>query len=611
MPFLDREKILQGTPEKIIISAHNQMKENFNEETIDNFYQSYKDSSLHTILECSRYIFSEPTKGLPFYKQVMESGCVPYDAYYDERQKVKEYLEAYGSQMNTTTKNIYSSLYEFVDDLYKNHKQTIVSAEVIKENPDVVLEFCESSYDYLFKEGTWGDVKEKFDSLSPFGKILYTVENAKELDLEQELMATLESVYTECVETDSIDDFSSSMDTMMLVNNIMKDKAICESVNGYENKILKMCLEGLMKESPSITVTESVIAHDYEEPREIENAFESVNAILENQIDKTDSMTEVQTMWAYENVLRQYITCEHCLDYLIAESMNSDSDSELVSSYDVLTSYAEAMNYDPSTLTIEDGISIMAEATSELEETLAMMEYTRDGQQSTVMQHHATSLREEKDPKRKTVPSEKSDRWKENMDDHVDYSEYDDEQPKGPQAKPKMKKQDLHTRIQAKALDADVKAKSVKANLKKLGSDVIQTGKAILRVPGNVLTSIKDFIHGWKNLDETKRKEYMLKPGYRRKFYKTIKWALTYYVSFAIHPLLAIWAYFARKASKEKNQFLRNELAMELDTEISICDAKIEDAQNKDDQKQKYQLMRIRDKLKAEKTRVVANAKYV
>ena len=40
-------------------------------------------------------------------------------------------------------------------------------------------------------------------------------------------------------------------------------------------------------------------------------------------------------------------------------------------------------------------------------------------------------------------------------------------------------------------------------------------------------------------------------------------------------------------------------------------DAKIEDAQNKDDQKQKYQLMRIRDKLKAEKTRVVANAKYV
>ena len=66
-----------------------------------------------------------------------------------------------------------------------------------------------------------------------------------------------------------------------------------------------------------------------------------------------------------------------------------------------------------------------------------------------------------------------------------------------------------------------------------------------------------------------------------------------------------------RHFSKDKDRRLRNELTRELDAEIRICDEKINDANSDGDKQEKYKLMRIKEKLVAEKNRVQLNSKYI
>jgi hypothetical protein len=56
---------------------------------------------------------------------------------------------------------------------------------------------------------------------------------------------------------------------------------------------------------------------------------------------------------------------------------------------------------------------------------------------------------------------------------------------------------------------------------------------------------------------------------------------------------------------------IRNELVRELTTDLEVCKEKISDASANNDTKEKYRLMRIRDRLSAEIVRVKANSKYV
>ena len=66
-----------------------------------------------------------------------------------------------------------------------------------------------------------------------------------------------------------------------------------------------------------------------------------------------------------------------------------------------------------------------------------------------------------------------------------------------------------------------------------------------------------------------------------------------------------------RHYSKIKDSRIRTELARELDTEIQVCQAKIDDANSESDKTEKYKLMRIKSKLEAERDRVKWNSHYL
>ena len=172
-------------------------------------------------------------------------------------------------------------------------------------------------------------------------------------------------------------------------------------------------------------------------------------------------------------------------------------------------------------------------------------------------------------------------------------------------------KRPLFQRIQNKALDNDVKMKKSVAKGKRVTQDARNAARATARIPLNISSAIKSKLDEWEELDDDRRKEFMLKPGYRKNYFRLLKLAIIHGIAFAINPLLNIVVFISTRISREKDIRIRNEFARELEAEIKVTEAKIEDANSNRDNTKKYQLMRIRDKLQAELIRVKANSSRV
>lgn len=172
-------------------------------------------------------------------------------------------------------------------------------------------------------------------------------------------------------------------------------------------------------------------------------------------------------------------------------------------------------------------------------------------------------------------------------------------------------KEDLATKIQNRALDKDAERQKKKALRDEKRTKLRNAGKASTSGIRGEYNSGKSFIQKMDKADENRRKKFMLKPGYRHKIFRNFKHALMYGTVAKLNIFWTPYLMVLRHFSKEKDRRIRNELIRELDTEIKICEEKISDANSNGDQQEKYKLMRIKDKLVAEKQRVEVNSKYI
>lgn len=169
----------------------------------------------------------------------------------------------------------------------------------------------------------------------------------------------------------------------------------------------------------------------------------------------------------------------------------------------------------------------------------------------------------------------------------------------------------LARRVQNKAIDTDIKAKKAAANAKKSAQQTRNTAKAITKVPREATDLVSKRIKEWDDLDDERRKKYMIKPGFRKKYWKALKIAIAHGLAFKISPILNIILLVAHYVSGKKDVRIRNELVQELDTEIKVLEQKIEDAKGNGDRQASYKLMRMKDKLLNERNRVAANSKFI
>lgn len=177
--------------------------------------------------------------------------------------------------------------------------------------------------------------------------------------------------------------------------------------------------------------------------------------------------------------------------------------------------------------------------------------------------------------------------------------------------KPVKPKTDLATKIQNKALDRAAKDEKRLAKSKEQTQKLKNAANAVSSTPKRVSDDLKKFVSDFDKWDDNRRKEFLLKPGYRHKIIKHFKNALMLgsvaSINLACVPMFAL----LHHCSKIKDKRIRNELARELENEIHICEEKINDANSAGDNKSKYELMRIKDKLEAEKIRVRVNSNYM
>lgn len=180
-----------------------------------------------------------------------------------------------------------------------------------------------------------------------------------------------------------------------------------------------------------------------------------------------------------------------------------------------------------------------------------------------------------------------------------------------PPMKPVKPKHGIIQKVQNGAMDLHAKTRAGAAGIKRLGTDIKNAGKAVLKIPSNILDNIKGVRDSFDKADDNRRKEYMMKPGFRKKWFRTLRTAATYGLAAQVSAMLIPITWLCGRISKEKNKRIRIELSSELETEIKVCEEKINDANAAGDQRQKYELMRLRDKLELERNRVLSNSKYI
>lgn len=627
MSILNKDEILNGTPQKRFDKKYEELKKNYTEETAQEFYNTYKDESLSFILKNLSLILSEGCYfGAKFILDIVNNNFIPFHKIASVQTIVEEKIDKCNG-LNMDYDNgtgLYYEIKEILDDELKVLKNTInLSMIACKSGGEEMLN---TVFDYIYEISETGCEKELTDIINSV--VIYCIEPNTRITL---LAYFLVKGYTHTYlledlvrhiprsavydnQPDIVSDSSSidieryKMDIARAVSIIGKDELVMSRIDTmpFNTKVYIKGLISIGLKKPELTYTEST------------NHFMGLTAVLEDIYECTTGDSIVNDInkckkYDYLKSLKNYY--ESCRDFEILSHDDEDEVSEIVEKY-------------------EDYID-------DISSDIAMMEWTDNGEPDSVIKKHIMTqkqIEKEKNEKEEEKKKAKEDAIKkmekeealndtdeeDNLDnDNSNFTEaskdeeveefrreiHDDKEKTN--VKPQKPKEDLPTKIQNKAIDAEAARQQKRGIRQEKNTKLKNAGKAIMAGPKGWLNSVKKFTDSFNKMDVKRRKEFFLKPGYRHKIFRNAKWALLYGGA-ARYKLSSLpFAMLIRHFSKDKDRRIRNELTRELETEIRICEEKINDANANGDQQEKYKLMRIKDKLTAEKHRVQLNSNFI
>lgn len=626
MSILNKDEILNGTPQKRFDKKYEELKKNYTEETAQEFYNTYKDESLSFILKNLSLILSEGCYfGAKFILDIVNNNFIPFHKIASVQTIVEEKIDKCNG-LNVDYDNgtgLYYEMKEILDDELKVLKNTIDLSMIACRNGGE--EMLNTVFDYVYEISETGCEKELTDIINSV--VIYCIEPNTRITLFAYFLikgythaylledlvrhvprsAVYDNQDNQPVSS-SIDIERYKMDITRAVSIIGKDELVMSRIDTMQFNT-KVYIKGLISiglKKPELTYTEST------------NHFMGLTAALEDIYEYTTGDSIVNDInkckkYDYLKSLKNYY--ESCRDFEILSHDDEDEVSEIVERY-------------------EDYID-------DISSDIAMMEWTDNGEPDSVIKKHIMTqkqIEKEKNEKEEEKKKAKEDAIKkmekeealndtdeeDNLDnDNSNFTEaskdeeveefrreiHDDKEKTN--VKPQKPKEDLPTKIQNKAIDAEAARQQKRGIRQEKNTKLKNAGKAIMAGPKGWLNSVKKFTDSFNKMDVKRRKEFFLKPGYRHKIFRNAKWALLYGGA-ARYKLSSLpFAMLIRHFSKDKDRRIRNELTRELETEIRICEEKINDANANGDQQEKYKLMRIKDKLTAEKHRVQLNSNFI
>lgn len=579
MALVDVNTILNSNPTKKLRIAFDNLKQNYTIENAEAYKKMYENAPLSFIIENSRYIFSEPMLGYSFYKkQVVENPyALLFENYEDEILKISAYITECGDRIPSKQKDMYnllcSEMEEKCSDTY--------STRMILRHANVD-EYVKESYDILtdlvyglskeYNEAVVNNIStiiettkspDLFFAVTPY---IVTLENMGNCDYL--IMNNVSKFITECKVTNKcidVDDWGHFIESVVIVSKLYQDKTYTEAASKM-HKTTRIALEAISMESISDQLNELFIEHVTDTPKEDsfnESAFNTYYSSPSRAVmqifddDNYYSIMSEENSMIKENRNLLYETAISILDrYVAFEYAFSDKHEDEIGGY----------NFFEEGTTLETAFNIFTEA------------------------------KDEKISNGYGVPSDAV---------AITAGLKQDKAVHHPNAS------SLTTKLQNKAMDFDVRHNQVLSKVRKGYENVKGATKAVLNAPKDLVNELKHGVDEWDKWDDDRRREYIKKPGYRKKLFKRLRLALLYGVAGMTNLALIPVVFTVRHYSKIKDMRIRNDLARELDTEIKVCEEKIADAAANGDSKAKYKLMRIKSQLEKEAARVKSNSKLI
>ena len=580
MSLVNKERILNGNPKKKLMIAFENLKENYTKENALAYMDTYKNKPLSFILENARMIYAEPYYGYQFYKNIID-GPVDYPIFHEyatQLESVDQFITDNASKMKKSQAELFTDLKHSLQDKQQKHRNASCIFKYIDDkDPEAratAIKVCDDVYKY---NHTMGDEKDDAeddlrDALTTMDKTTYALyaPYVNKATNDPALMVRKPELEVNAI-SDIINDtsaFESYIESVFVISKLNDDdvyKEAVESIPYQTRSVFTGYLEESAKEQIDSIAVEKVkeIKSYYASPKSAVNSI--FEASFEDEIFKDDNDRMKKNILTMEKVAYEKLS-----DILLYEYWDADELTDPVSSYNFFG----------------EGVSVM-EAYDSIINKLSSINYELG----------IITESEEDDELDKEINDINDD------DDEVLH----DSSKKVEAPKPK----NLANKVQFDAMDAEAKQMKKMGEKQLKGQERKNALKAVTQLPKNVIKSIKDLFKKAEEKDVEKRKRFMVEPGYRKHAFRNFKLALLYGGAFSLDKALLPVTMVARHFSKQKDRRVRNELVSEIETDIKICEEKISDANGNGDNKEKYKLMRIKNKLERELLRVKTNSKYV
>lgn len=554
MSLINIETVLTSTPVKRIKYAYSQLKENgLTEEGAQEFYDIYSKEPVSAIVECYREILSEPYLGADYFKEtVCEPSSCLFLSYDTILESVRGFISEIQKKVGPKQIKIYDSVKTTLENTIEDTKATkLLASYITKENPEF-----ESTLSSLNSEE---EVFNLFKDASVVECVTYMPYIAKDASpsLNVSLFENVLGGYiSEKVETE--EEWGYHVEMVTAINKLATDKAYMEAVANIPSEFKNIIIGHLgVNLNDELTEMTKVDVQYIESPADPQMSVNNIFFMMQEAAMYSEDYNESKEKIARIKAIAYEMTSD-----LI--SMEDTGDIDHFSGYSLID----------ESMSVEDALASI----------------------NNKYQEYSSVFESEED---EDIPD---------PDDEPEAAPVGGNDGKKPQA-PKAK--NLANKIQNKAMDKEVQHNKKVAVRRQKGQEIVNAADAATRVPREAIRSAKEMVRKLDEMDDERRKNYLTEPGFRKKAFRNLKLAILYggaaYTKLTFVPVVMM----ARHFSKKKNIRMMNELARELNTEIKVTEAKIEDANANEDKTEKYRLMRIRDRLEAELTRVQTNSQYV
>lgn len=614
MPELDKEKILNGTLEKRFVNGRLDLEKDYTKSNAYSFFYVYNEAPISFILQHSRDIFSETYYGFAFYMDIIKNKPINPLRYPDELAKAKTVLDkARKSKLPTEQIEMFSSLVNTLELLTKNFECINRCFRRASINLGI-YQYLDTLFDYIVTEdyadgeaiNPFGSIEDPFFTI-PCGLIVTNFDRTF-----QDNLSYVIRYYKNHINDLREDAVKKAVRTKLCIDILSDDKFAMS----------------LLQSMPSYIINEWMYVLD--ETSDLLKPMKLPVIPAPEKITMTDFMSAVESV--------------------VEAAEDEDYQERLFGAkYDALAKkhhlYKAYESFYQESMELEEEVpkgtfEQVEDIVNELESSMMYLEWSKDGTPNKVLAKHIarrgdieTDEKEKEENIKKAIESKAPESDEDEVPEEVEEPKDDgEEKPREESSffeetssskdvdgedkskntsKPEKPKEDLATRIEIKALDYDAKETRKDAERAERLQKLKNAGNAVSQRPKKRIEKADSLVQKFDEWDDNRRKDFILKPGNRHKLFKKLKLALMYGSVASMKLSYLPIAFMFRKLSKNKDKRIRNELQLEIDSEIRICEEKISDASAAGDTKAKYELMRIRDKLKAERQRVMLNSKYV